>query len=54
LFEDINQRGKDIAVPVGQQGRRVDVLHIGDVMVQLDEADRGVFASNGEERVFHN
>lgn len=50
--EDVDNRGKDIAVAVGQQGWGLDVVHFGDLVVQFDEAGGWLATGNGDEAFF--
>jgi hypothetical protein len=46
LPRDVHNRGKNITPFVGQQSRGTDVVHLGDLVVQLDKPCRQMFARN--------
>lgn len=54
LPEDLDDGRKDVAAAVGQDGGRLDVVHLGDLVVQFDEVGGGVSASDGRQAVFDN
>lgn len=51
--KEIHQRRKHLGFAICQQSRRLDMVHLSDLMVQLDEADEGVFWREGVESIFH-
>lgn len=51
LSRDVHDRGDDIAPLVGQESRGINVVHLGDVMVELDESGGGLLGRNDRERV---
>ena len=52
LSKDLDDGSKDIAAAVCQQGGGLDVVHLGDFMVKLDEVGGRVLASDGVQAVF--
>jgi hypothetical protein len=52
VADDVDNGGEDIAVTVGQQSGGLDMVHLGDLLVQLDEAGAGLATGNGDETFF--
>lgn len=53
MLQNLNDSSKDVTCSISQQSRGVNVVHFGDLMVQLDEADGWLSARNGIQAVFH-
>ena len=49
VTDDIHDGSEDVAVAISQQSRRLDVVHLGNVLVQLNEAGGGLATGNGDE-----
>ena len=53
LSDDLNDGLKDITTSVGQQCRSLDMIHLGNFMMELNEADGWVSVRNTFEAVFY-
>lgn len=49
VTENVDDCREDVAIAVGQQCRGLDVIHLGDLVVQLDKAGGGLSAGDGDE-----
>lgn len=48
-MQDLDNGSEDIPTPVSQQGRGLDMIHLGDILVHLDEADSRLSAGNSNK-----
>lgn len=53
LLHDVDDGSEDLTVPVGDEGRSGNVVHLGDLIVQLDEVCGGLLASERSKAVFY-
>lgn len=49
VANDVHDGSEDVAVAISQQSGRLDVVHLGNVLVQLNEAGGGLATGNGDE-----
>jgi hypothetical protein len=54
VANDIRNRGKDFPTTVGQQCRSLNMIHLGNFMMQLDKAGSRLPAGNSDEAFLDN
>lgn len=52
-MRDFHNGSENIPPFVGQQSRSPDMIHLGDLIMQLDEVNRGLATRNRFQAVFY-
>lgn len=54
VANDVDNGGEDIAIAICQQSRSLDVIHLGNLLVQLDETNTSLTTGNGDQAFLDN